>query len=120
MSIQNAILSLFPSYFELQEQVRNLRTTLMDSERKATRLRVECQSLARNLDSSRCEVFYLRRELQAEKLRNELPSVFLSKNQILKLMATANLDPEIHRELEQAYEKHVQLQLRKERQSNLD
>lgn len=120
MSIQTFILNLFPKYCKLQDDMRNLRASVVDSERETSRLRVDYQNLVRNLNSSRCEIFDLRRELQAEKLRNELPRLFLTKNQILKLMANSNLDPEIHRELEQTYEKLVQLQVRKERQSNFE
>lgn len=120
MSIQTFILNRLPKHYELQERVEVLRTKLLDARSEANRLRIKCQDLARNLNLSRYEIFDLRRELQAEKLQNELPKVYLSKNQILKLMATSNLDQEIHRELEQTYEKLVQLQVHKERQSNLD
>jgi len=118
MSIQMAILSRFPAYLQLQKFFLARDQAAKEHAAEASRLRIECRSLAKDLHASRCEVFQLRRELQAEKLRNELPKVYLSKNQILKLMATSNLDSQIHQELEQTYEKLVQLQLRKERQSD--
>ena len=120
MSIQNAILSLFPAYLRLKKLHLARDQDAKEQAAEANRRRSERDVLHMQLQASRTEFHQLRRELQAEKLRNELPRVFLTKNQILKLMATSNLDPEIHRELEHAYEKHVQLQVRKERQSNLD
>ena len=118
MSIQTFILNLFPRHYELQEDLKSAKENSVRAQVEAGRLRCECQSLASQLNSSHTEVYQLRRELQAEKLRNELPCVFLTKDQILKLMAFSKIDPNIHRELEHAYEKHVELQLRKERQSD--
>lgn len=118
MNIQNFILSLFPKHYELHEHAKELQALLTDSEREASRLRIECQQLAKNLNSSRCEVFELRREFQAEKLRNELPKVVLTRSQILRLLACTDAYPEIQKELEHAYEKYVQLDARKERQSD--
>lgn len=118
MSIQTFILNLFPKHYELQQELEYAKAEMLRARESERRLRLELTQAHGNAAESRREIFQLRRELQAEKLRNELPRVFLTKNQILKLMATSNLDPEIHRELEQTYEKLVQLQVRKERQSD--
>lgn len=120
MSIQTFILKLFPEYLELKTELARTVSENGKNACIASSLRGECNVLHMQLQASRTEFHQLRRELQAEKLRNELPRVFLTKDQILKLIAFSGIDPNIHRELEHAYEKHVELQLRKERQSNLE
>lgn len=118
MNIQMAILNLCPEYHRLKKLHAARDADSKNLHAVASSLRGECNTLRNSLQASRTEVYQLRRELQAEKLRNELPRVFLTKDQILKLMAFSAIDPNIHRELEHAYEKHVELQLRKERQSD--
>lgn len=120
MSVQTFILNLFPAYLRLKKLHLARDQDAKEQAAEANRCRSECNALHMQLQASRTEFHQLRRELQVEKLRNELPRVFLTKDQILKLMAFSTIDPNIHRELEHAYEKLVQLQVRKERQSNLE
>lgn len=107
MNIQKFILNLFPEYHRIKKLHAARDADSKQLHAVTCSLRGELNTVHSLVRESRTEANKLRRELQAEKLRNELPRVFLTKGQILKLMAHPGIDPAIQNELVNAYENYV-------------